>query len=693
MIRFIVFAAFLCFFAKQSAAVTSVVDAGTTINGGNVPAVVTQNVYGTVNDMIVYGTQNIMSGGNSFNSTIYTYAQQTVNAGGQSENSVIMQNAVQKVYGTANFSTVNAYGSMSVYAGSANTTTVNGGTLYIRNGAEANNTILNTGRQYVYGTDNGTQIYNGMQIVTNGGTANDTTIHAGGIQQVDDGSAAVGTYIDGGRQNVYGRVENSVLAGGRQIIYSDASAAAPVVKGGELEINDMAAATNLTIDGGAAFVYGNASLSGQTTVKNGDLNLYSAISLPDLLLDKGNVNVKISSAEIPIDNLNGTGTFRLTTTVSEHVADVLKVGNGSGTYGIAFYDYSASEDFPGTLTLINTDNADQNFYLIGGAADIGAYRYDLTHIGDTWQLRKTPYLNDGSIVAKNTFAAVSAIFYAHLHSLGRRLEEVRFTKKTGLWIRGTGREIRLNFKDDTKSRLNVRGTQIGFDLPIEQDYFKEWIAGIYWGYSKSEQKFNNPGKGHSDTNSVGFYTSATTQNDYTFNLEGVFYHHKQKIDSYLANGFKVGSKYNLNAWSFSGAAGRRFSKNGWFVKPQLQAYYVRLPDISYRTDMNTPVFGKNADSIMGRAGVMGGKNFRETNQAPLEVYLKAAVLREFNKKSTVRFAGYDFIEDMTDTIYETGAGLSAEISKKFAVFLDFSCFFGSKADIPVDLSFGGQLFW
>lgn len=99
---FLIFAGF-CFFAKQAAAITTVVDAGTTINGGNVPTVVTQNVYGAVNDMIVYGTQNIMSGGNSFNSTIYTYAQQIVNAGGISENTVIMQNGVQKVYGTANF--------------------------------------------------------------------------------------------------------------------------------------------------------------------------------------------------------------------------------------------------------------------------------------------------------------------------------------------------------------------------------------------------------------------------------------------------------------------------------------------------------------------------------------------------------------------------------------------------------------
>lgn len=693
MLRFFFLSAAFCLFAKHSLAITSVVDAETTINGGSVPSVVTQNVYGTVNDMTVYGTQNIMSGGSSVNSTVYTYALQTVNAGGLSENSLILQNAVQKVYGTANFSTINAYGSMSVYAGNVNMTTVNGGTLYVRNGAESNNTILNSGKQYVYGTDNDTQIYNGTQIVTNGGTANGTTIHAGGIQQIDAGSAAFDTYIDSGRQNVYGTVENSVLADGRQILYSDAVATDPVVKGGELEINDMADVTNLTIDGGSAFVYGDASLSGQTTVKNGDLNLYSGVSFPDLLLENGNVNIKISSAEIPIDNLNGTGIFRLTTTVSEQIADVLKIGNGSGTYGIAFYDYSASEDFPGTLTLINTNNTDQNFYLIGGAADIGAYRYDLAHIGNTWQLQKTPYLNDGSIVAKNTFAAVNSIFYAHLHSLGRRLEEVRFTKKTGLWVRGMGREIRLHFKDDSKSRLNVRGTQIGFDLPIKQDFFKEWIAGLYWGYSESKQKFDNPGKGYSHTNSIGLYTSAATQNDYTLNLEGVFYHHRQKIDSYLTNGFKVGSKYSLNAWSFSGAVGKRFSKNGWFVKPQLQAYYVRLPNISYRTDMNTPVFGKNADSIMGRIGLAGGKNFRQTHQLPVEVYLKTAVLREFNKKSAVRFAGYDFIEDMTDTIYEAGAGFSAEISEKFAVFLDFSCFFGSKADIPVDLSFGGQLFW
>lgn len=36
---------------------------------------------------------------------------------------------------------------------------------------------------------------------------------------------------------------------------------------------------------------------------------------------------------------------------------------------------------------------------------------------------------------------------------------------------------------------------------------------------------------------------------------------------------------------------------------------------------------------MGRAGIMGGKNFKETGSAPVEVYLKAAVLREFNKKA------------------------------------------------------------
>lgn len=693
MKKLLLFSALFYFSASDAFALTSTVPAGTTVNGGDVMSIITQNVYGTVNDMTVYGTQNIMSGGVSNNSLIYTYGQQTVNAGGQAENTVIMQNGVQKVYGTAISSTINAYGSMTLYSGTATATTINGGTLYIKNGAVADNTTLNSGKLYTYGTDNNTEINGGTQTVTNNGTANDTVINSGGYQEIASGSTAVGTYINGGKQGVFGTIENTVLNSGQQNIYSDATANNPTINGGTMTVSSSATIQSLTMNGGTANVYGGATLNGQTTVKNATLNLYSSVSLPDLMLDNGIVNVKTSSVNIPIDTLNGNGIFHLTTDVSENIGDVLTVTNGSGSYGIALYDYSNSDVFPATLTLVDTNNPDQNFYLIGGAADIGAYRYDLAHVGNTWQLQKTPYLNDGSVVAKNTFSTISSIFYTHLHGLERHFDEMDFTQRTGFWARGLGRKIKLNFKDDTKSNLNVRGTQVGFDIPIKQNLFKEMIAGIYWGYSKSIQKFDRSGRADAHTHSVGVYTVAETENNYNLGLEGVFYHHKQKIFSSLTNGFQVNSKYSLNAWSFSGSFGRRFSKNGWFVKPQIQAYYMRLPNLAYATDMNTPVDSKNTDSVMGRVSVTGGKNFKESHQLPLEAYLRLGILREFNKKSTVRFADYTFIEDMTDTLYETGIGLSAEINKKFSVFVDFNSFFGSKADIPVDLSFGAKLFW
>lgn len=73
----------------------------------------TQNVEGTANNQTVYGTQNIMSGGVANNSLIYTYAQQTVAAGGKAFGSTVMQQGLMNVSGTAENTTVQAYGDMN----------------------------------------------------------------------------------------------------------------------------------------------------------------------------------------------------------------------------------------------------------------------------------------------------------------------------------------------------------------------------------------------------------------------------------------------------------------------------------------------------------------------------------------------------------------------------------------------------
>ena len=146
-------------FPLRAEAVTVTVDAGDTVNGGSVQQIVTQNVEGVTNNLTIYGTQNVMSGGVSNNSLIYTYGQQTVNAGGTASGSTVMQQGVMNVSGAANNTNIRAYGDMTVRSGgTTKLTEINGGRMYVLSGGSSFNTVLNSGTQYVSGTDSDSEV-------------------------------------------------------------------------------------------------------------------------------------------------------------------------------------------------------------------------------------------------------------------------------------------------------------------------------------------------------------------------------------------------------------------------------------------------------------------------------------------------------------------------------------------------------
>lgn len=74
------------FFPQQAAAITQIVNAGEVLDGGDVHTVVTQRVYGTTKNFTVSGNQQVMSGGEAYNSNIFPYGQQNVEKGGVSHN-------------------------------------------------------------------------------------------------------------------------------------------------------------------------------------------------------------------------------------------------------------------------------------------------------------------------------------------------------------------------------------------------------------------------------------------------------------------------------------------------------------------------------------------------------------------------------------------------------------------------------
>lgn len=690
MKRFLAFGV-AALFPLRAGAVTVTVDAGDTVNGGSVQQIVTQNVEGVTNNLTIYGTQNVMLGGVSNNSLIYTYGQQTVNAGGTASGSTVMQQGVMNVLGAANNTNIRAYGDMTVRSGgTTKLTEINGGRMYVLSGGSSFNTVLNSGTQYVSGTDSDSEVNGGQQIVRSGGTVTSAVLK-GGVQNIQDGGTAVGTQIYGGQQSVSGTAENSRLFDGMITVNPDGILSSPEISGGVLNVSYDATVENLIMTGGSADVEEDGILSGNTKISDAEITFHGDTSLSNLELH--NAVVRSVPAwgydRLEIDNLSGNGKFYLTSSVSDAQSDQLVIHNGSGNFGVGLADYSSGTDFPDEIHLVESDSPDENFYLLGGAADIGAYRYDLAKVGDEWVLNRTPYLSDSSQVAKNAYNALSSILYTHTDSLNERLGELHRKDKYGLWMRGFGRKVKLDFRDATDSKVNVAGTQIGFDKDIKQDWFERWLAGVYGGYSDARQKFDRAGRADSDTYSLGLYSTIEAANGVYLDLVGTYFHHKQKVTSYLPMGWAVKGDYDADSWSFSAETGRRWTfDNNWFVEPQLQLSYMLIDDIDYRTNFNTRVQGRNADSFLGRIGVMSGKRFDDVLDFPFEAFVRFSVLEEFKGEAKVLVADYQFDEDVSDTMFRLGVGVSAELSEKFSLHANLATIWGDKISVPVEGNLG-----
>ena len=128
--------------AGISTAAAADIPAGTTETGGSVSRGDVQNVFGTAVDFAVHGTQNIMSGGESQNSEIYSYGRQVVEAGGISVKTQVFNNAIQTVGGRAEQTLIN-YGKQEVEAGGlALNSTLRNGILNVKSGGTAQGASL-----------------------------------------------------------------------------------------------------------------------------------------------------------------------------------------------------------------------------------------------------------------------------------------------------------------------------------------------------------------------------------------------------------------------------------------------------------------------------------------------------------------------------------------------------------------------
>ncbi len=617
-----------------------------------------ENVYGTSNGtQINGGVQNVYGVANS--SVIASGAKQEVYTGGTASKTVINDGALQTVYGIVNSSILSAGGVLNVEDGGlAADTQINGGALTIHQGGTSQNTILASGAENVYGTSNGTQ-------------------------------------INGGVQNVYGVANSSVVAsGGEQRVYGDVQST-QVNQSGILTVLSGGNAQNAQLTSGTLNLYSGGTLSGKISAVESVINVYGDNDIANLELDKSLVTMVKGGdyGTLNIENLNGTGIFNISTDLSANQSDTINVQNGDGEFGLWINDYSMDEA-PDKYKIIDESTvAHENFYLIGGAVDVGAYQYKLVQEGNDWYLENTEKLNDTTYIAKNTYSTLSSLFYAHLSPVYSRIFEKHKKDRHagGLWTKAIGRRIEQNFKDGTSSQTDVYGGNIGFDHEVLQDDDYQVRLGVYTSYSHSKQEYNHLGKAEGNTQSYGVYSSLTTKENWFVDVLGAYFTHRQSVNSYTPAGDLVTGKYDTYGWQTTLTAGKRFEfDNDWYLEPHVGVGYMWVNGVRYRTNFNTLIEGSSQDNVKGSVGVNGGKVYQLSEKAKMEVFGKFSLIHDWKSESKVWVADYLMEEDMSSLHYKLGAGVKGSWNENQSAFVEISTHLGSNLDIPYEITLGYQ---
>lgn len=399
-------------------------------------------------------------------------------------------------------------------------------------------------------------------------------------------------------------------------------------------------------------------------------------------------------SSLQFDNLSGQGTFGISSSLSEGLSDRILVHSGNGNFGLVIHDYSPEGSTPARYKIIDEDSgAADSFYLVGDAVDVGAFRYGLERDGDDWVLVRTQDVTDSAVIAKNTYSSLASLFYTHLTPVYNHIRSRRNASghDNGLWIKGLGQRVKFAYKDKSRSRIDIYGTEIGYDREVWRQNGHYLSMGVYGGYTSSRQKFDRSGHGDADTQSLGLYSLFNTDDNWFVDMVGTYFWHRQKLRSYTPAGSGVDGKYRTNSWQLSASLGKRINFDGrWFVEPSVGLNYMHIDAVRYRTNFNTLIETSDAGYLSTRADLIAGKSFVWGDNRFLDAYGRFALIHDIDGKSKVRVADYGFAEDLSSLRYELGAGVSTAWSEDGTAYLEASAQLGSRIKLPWEINFGIQ---
>lgn len=249
-------------------------------------------------------------------------------------------------------------------------------------------------------------------------------------------------------------------------------------------------------------------------------------------------------------------------------------------------------------------------------------------------------------------------------ALRQRLGELQSGADNGVWVRMFGGKLG---SDEFTNKYKTY--QLGYDVKAG-----DWLLGAAYEYTDGSLNYTS-GSGENKIGAVSLYGTLQGKDNSALDIvlkRGRIYGDVDAYGKYSDNG-----DYSTDATSFEVEYSKRFDAgNDVFVEPQLQLTYGRIDGYGYRSAKGVSVAYDDINSLIGRLGVVAGKEFKRGS-----AYVKASVLHEFSGSGAVTMLAangdiYSADKDYGDTWLELGLGGSVALGKNFQLYGDVERSFG-----------------
>ncbi|WP_195164648.1 autotransporter outer membrane beta-barrel domain-containing protein [Mesorhizobium sp. NBSH29] len=427
-----------------------------------------------------------------------------------------------------------------------------------------------------------------------------------------------------------------------------------------------------------------ASLKGRMTgVENLHLNAFGnwqmveSSAIKNIIMDRGQITLSDGSAgfnTLTVENLSGSGTFKMNTDIANDQGDLLRVtGNAAGAHTLHVKNTGIDPTSVGDPHLVvETAGGDAIFGLLGGAVDLGVYKYLLNKSGDNWYLQETSYVTPGTATAIGLHGVAPTVWYGELATLRQRMGDVRNNRGDGgLWARTYGRGFQISAGAGQTYDQTQWGMSVGADRSFNLGD-SDVLVGVMGGYSNSSVKLEGGSRGDVDSYYGGLYGTWLASNG--LYVDSLFKLNRFEDAAHVRMSDGSGAEGNYGATGIGGQieVGKHIAlANEVYVEPFAQLAGVNVGSSNYWLDNGMHVQNGAMDSLIGRLGATIGINYEMANGSKVQPYMRLAVAQEFAGGNDLLINSTAFSNDMKGTRGEIGVGFAAQVAEKVQIHGEF----------------------